>query len=178
VDTVNLPDYFLTLADYHVWATRLLLDEHLAGLSDDEWHRDAGLFFRSVHGTVNHLLVSEEIWFARFAENRSPRIALNAELHADRIALCEALGKAVTRWGAWMAALDAARWDGELVYTRNSGQVVRIPFAPALGHVFNHATHHRGQINAAITGMGRPCPELDWIYKLQGEMDTGSGSQS
>jgi uncharacterized damage-inducible protein DinB len=169
---MTLRDYFVSLADYHVWATRRLLDEHLASLSDDEWRRDAGLFFHSVHGTVNHLLVGDESWWARFAENRSLRIALDAELHTDRAALCDALGKAVTRWGAWIATLDAARFDGDLTYTRNNGQTMRVPFAPALGHVFNHATHHRAQITAALTAFGRPCPEIDWIYKLQQEINT------
>ena len=44
-----------------------------------------------------------------------------------------------------------------------------MPFAPALGHVFNHATHHRGQLTAAMTALGQPGPELDWVYLLQQE---------
>jgi uncharacterized damage-inducible protein DinB len=152
-----------------VWATHRLLDEHLAPLSDEQWHRDCGLFFRSVHRTVNHLLVTDNIWYARFADNRSPRIALDTELHADRAVLVEALRNAVPRWGEWLATLDASRFAGELTYTRNNGDAVRIPFAPALGHVFNHATHHRGQLTAALTGMGGPGPELDWVYLLQQE---------
>jgi uncharacterized damage-inducible protein DinB len=44
-----------------------------------------------------------------------------------------------------------------------------LPFAPTLGHVFNHATHHRGQITAAITAMGHRCPELDMVIMLQAE---------
>jgi uncharacterized damage-inducible protein DinB len=78
-----------------------------------------------------------------------------------------ALTAAVARWSPWLATLDASRFEGELVYTRNNGEAVRIPFAPALGHAFNHATHHRGQLSAALTAMGRPGPELDWVYLLQ-----------
>ena len=167
---MNLRDYYRALADYHVWATRCLLDDHLADLNDGEWHRDAGLFFRSIHGTLNHLLVADDSWRARFVENRSLNIALDAELHTDRAALCDALHKAVTRWSVWLNTLDTARFDSALVYIRLNGQTVRVPFAPALGHVFNHATHHRGQITAAITAFGRPSPEIDWIYKLQQEM--------
>ena len=36
-----------------------------------------------------------------------------------------------------------------------------------LAHVFNHGTHHRGQITAALTALGQPCPELDLVYFLQ-----------
>ncbi|MET0544604.1 MAG: DinB family protein [Variovorax sp.] len=166
---MTLSHYFAGLARYHAWATRKLLSEDLAQLGDEEWHRDAGLFFGSVHRTVNHLLVTDDIWYARFAEGESPRTALDAELHVDRTRLCEALSDAVGRWHPWSEAIDAARFDGELVYTRGNGEPVRVPFAPALGHVFNHATHHRGQLTAAVTAMGHPGPELDWIRLQQQE---------
>lgn len=166
---MSLPNYFASLARYHAWATQRLVASNLQGLSDDEWHRDCGLFFRSVHRTVNHLLLTDNIWFARFAEGQSLRLALDTELHADRIEVCNALGQAVTRWSPWLAALAPERFEGELAYTRNNGDEVRIPFAPALGHVFNHATHHRGQLSAALTAMAEPVPEIDWVYLLQQE---------
>lgn len=165
---MQLADYFAQLARYHAWATHTLL-ANLAVLSDGEWHRDQGLFFGSVHGTVNHLLVTDSVWYARFADNTSPRIALDAELHTDRTSVSAALGDAVERWASWTGALDASRLDGEVAYTRNNGEAVRVPFAPALGHVFNHATHHRGQITAAVTALGHPGPSLDWVYLQQSE---------
>ena len=164
---MSLPNYFASLARYHVWATHKLLESNLKNLSDSDWRRDCRLFFRSVHGTVNHLLVTDNIWYARFAEGHSLRMPLDTELHTERAALCEALVQAVTRWSPWLATLPHERYDGDLVYTRNNGESVRIPFAPALGHAFNHATHHRGQLSAALTAMGRPGPELDWVYLLQ-----------
>ena len=169
---MSLPNYFASLGRYHVWATHKLLDVNLKSLSDADWRRDCGLYFKSVHGTVNHLLVTDNIWFARFAEGRSPRVPLDAVLHAERSEVCDALRQAVTRWMPFIAALAPDRYDGELAYTRNNGEEVRIPFAPALGHVFNHATHHRGQLTAALTGMVQPGPELDWVYLLQQEART------
>jgi len=166
---MTLPNYFASLARYHVWATHKLIDTNLRGLSDDDWHRDCGLYFRSVHRTVNHLLLTDNIWFSRFAEGRSQRVPLDTELHRDRAEVCKALGEAVTRWSPWLSTLTPDRFDGELVYVRNNGEQVRIPFAPALGHVFNHATHHRGQLTAALTAMVHPGPELDWVYLLQQE---------
>jgi uncharacterized damage-inducible protein DinB len=44
-----------------------------------------------------------------------------------------------------------------------------LPFAATLAHVFNHGTHHRGQISAALTAMGQPAPELDLVFLLQEE---------
>ena len=73
------------------------------------------------------------------------------------------------RWQALIASLDDTRFAGTLDYTTTRGIAQSLPFAPTLGHVFNHATHHRGQITAAITAMGYPCPEIDWVWMLQAE---------
>ena len=53
------------------------------------------------------------------------------------------------------------------LYTDKHPTPFSLPFAPALLHVFNHGTHHRGQITAALTALGQPCPELDLVYFLQ-----------
>jgi len=161
--------YFATLARYNVWATRRLF-EHVDALSDDEYRRDAGLFFKSVHGTLNHLLVAEhEVWFERFSRGVSPKRALNEELETDRTRLRERLLVAAPRWLPLIASIDAARWAGRLDYTTTKGIAQSLPFAATLGHVFNHGTHHRGQITAAITAMGHACPEIDMVWMLQAE---------
>jgi len=36
--------------------------------------------------------------------------------------------------------------------------------APALGHVFNHQTHHRGQAHTILTILGRPSVSLDLAF--------------
>jgi uncharacterized damage-inducible protein DinB len=164
-------DYFGSLARYHAWATHKLY-EHVDRLGDADYRRDAGLFFKSVHGTCNHLLLAEHrVWFPRFAEGVSNVVALDSELEADRARLRERLLEAVPRWQALIAGLDAARFaaTSKLDYTTTQGVSQSLPFAATLGHVFNHATHHRGQITAAITAMGYPCPEIDWVWMLQAE---------
>jgi len=159
-----MKDYFDTLARYDAWATRRLF-EHVDALSDDEYRRDAGLFFKSVHGTLNHLLVAEGLlWFPRFAHGVSERIALNTEAEPDRTRLRDRLIEATTLWRPWIEALDPARFSGRLDYVSTQGVARSMPFAIALGHVFNHGTHHRGQITAAITAMGHACPELDLAW--------------
>ena len=165
----DLRAYFATLARYHVWATRRLF-EHVDKLADDDYRRDAGLFFKSVHGTLNHLLVAEHrIWFRRFAEGVSNRIALDTEVEADRARLRDTLIDAAARWQPLIESFADARFAGTLDYTTTKGVAQSLPFAPTLGHVFNHATHHRAQVTAALTAMGYPCPEIDWVWMLQAE---------
>ena len=161
--------YFLTLARYNAWATRLLF-EHIDRLSDADYRRDAGLFFKSVHGTCNHLLVAEhQLWFPRFSAGVSNRVALNEEVETDRAVLRDRLIEAAGRWTPLIDSFEGERFTSMLDYTTTQGIAQSLPFAPTLGHVFNHATHHRGQVTAAITAMGYPCPEIDMVWMLQQE---------
>lgn len=154
--------HFTLLARYNLWATRRLLDEHVALLEDGDYRRDAGLFFRSIHGTLNHLLVAEHgLWFPRFAEGVSPRLALDHEAEPDRARLRDRLIDGAGRWEALIESWPSQRFEGRLDYVATSGVARSLPFTLALTHVFNHGTHHRGQITAALTRLGRGCPELD-----------------
>lgn len=169
LDRSPLREHLQTLARYNLWATRRLLDACDA-LPEAEYRRDAGLFFKSVHGTLNHLLVGEHaLWFRRFAEGVSPSLALDAELEPDRACLRERLVEGALAWLPMLEVWPEARLSGRLEYRRMNGQAVSLPFAATLAHVFNHATHHRGQVTAALTALRHPCPELDLVYMLQEE---------
>lgn len=159
--------HFLTLARYHAWATQRLLDA-VASLGDEAYRRDVGLFFKSVHGTLNHLLVGEcLLWQQRFARGVSPKVQLDMEAEPERARLAQALLGGAQAWERLIAGWPAERFDGHLAYTTLRGQDVSLPFAVTLAHVFNHATHHRGQITAALTQSGQPGPELDLVFFLQ-----------
>ena len=166
---MNARQHFATLARYNLWATRNLY-EHVDMLAEDDYRRDAGLFFKGVHGALSHLLVAENmLWFRRFAEGISPKAQLNDEIEPDRAKLRERLLDGAALWQPLVGSWDEARFDGVLVYTTTRGIAMSLPFASTLAHVFNHGTHHRGQITAAITAMGLPCPELDLVWMLQAE---------
>ena len=161
--------HFGTFARYNEWATARMLAAVVA-VPDDAYRRDAGLFFKSLHGTLNHLLVGEHLlWFRRFAEGVSPLLALDAEAEPDRVALAKRLQAGAARWAPLITSWPAERFVGTLDYTTMRGAPASLPFAATLAHVFNHGTHHRGQITAALTALGQPCPELDLVYFLQTE---------
>ena len=169
LDHSPLRAHLQTLARYNLWATRRLF-EHLDALPEDHYRRDAGLFFKSLHGTLNHLLVGEhQLWFRRFAEGASPVLALNAEAEPDRARLRERLLEGALAWLPMIDVWSEARLLGTLDYRRMNGAPASLPFAAALAHVFNHGTHHRGQITAALTALGYPCPALDMVLMLQEE---------
>jgi uncharacterized damage-inducible protein DinB len=159
-----------TLARYNLWATQKLLNEHIAPLSDADYRKVTGLFFKSIHGTLNHLLVGDHLlWFKRFAEGISPVVQLNSEVESDRALLVKRLLAGASAWLLLIEGFSDDQLTGQLSYTTMRGAQASLPFVPTLMHVFNHATHHRGQITAALTMLGQPCPELDMVYFLQAE---------
>ncbi|MFM8757104.1 MAG: DinB family protein [Limnohabitans sp.] len=166
---MNARAHFLQLARYNVWATRRLLDA-VALLPESDYRKDCGLFFKSIHGTLNHLLVGEHmLWYPRFARGVSPTVELNAEIEPERERLGQALKGGAANWLPLIESWPAERFDGVLNYTNMRGQAMSLPFAATLAHVFNHGTHHRGQITAALTACGLPAPELDLVFLLQEE---------
>jgi uncharacterized damage-inducible protein DinB len=163
--------HFLQLAHYNAWATRRLLDA-VAAVPEADYRKDVGLFFKSIHGTLNHLLVGEHmVWYRRFAKGVSPQkadgVTLDMEAEPDRERLVQALKGGAANWEPLIAGWPADRFVGMLDYTTMVGEPVSLPFAATLAHVFNHGTHHRGQITAALTALGRPGPDLDLVVLLQ-----------
>lgn len=164
---MNATSHFSEMVRYNVWATHRLL-EAVEKLSEEEYRRDVGLFFKSIHGTLNHLLVGEHlIWYPRFAKGLSPQLSLNAEIEPVRERLAQALRGGSGNWKPLIESIPAERFEGKLAYTTTTGQALSLPFAATLTHVFNHGTHHRGQITAALTMLGKLCPELDLVRMLQ-----------
>jgi uncharacterized damage-inducible protein DinB len=169
MNTSTWHSHFNMQARYHVWATHRLL-EAVSRVSAEDYQRDVGLFFKSIHGTLNHMLVAEHLlWYARFAKGVSPVLALDAEIEPHRERLAQALKGGSANWTPLIASWSAERFDGQLDCRTSQGDPLSLPFAATLSHVFNHATHHRGQISAALTAMGQPCPELDMVYFLLAE---------
>ncbi len=63
-----------------------------------------------------------------------------------------------------MAQLPEARFQAALTYRNSSGDEYTLSVEQLLAHLFNHGTHHRGQISTVVTQLGYSCPEMDLIY--------------
>jgi uncharacterized damage-inducible protein DinB len=155
---------FNMLAAYNGWANRRLYAA-AAELPDDEYRADRGAFFKSVHGTLNHLLVADRIWMKRFTGQGDAPGRLDAILFENLSDLRQAREAEDARISAYIDGLDDAALALRFRYRRASTpQEAEQPLAPALLHVFNHQTHHRGQVHAILTGLGREAPALDLMH--------------
>ena len=159
-----MKSHYAMFAGYNAWANSRLYDA--AGeLSDADYRADHGVFFRSMHGTLNHLLVTDLIWMGRFTGESGAPESLDAILHANLAALRAAREAQDRRIVAYVDGLDDARLAGAIRYRRVSTPEEFVqPLSPALDHWFNHQTHHRGQAHAILTGLTGRAPELDLLY--------------
>lgn len=163
---------FEMFAGYNAWANRRLYDA-CAALSAGDLHAGLGAFFGSLHGTLNHLLVTDQIWLARLAGEPPPPHALDTILHDGFAALRAAREAEDARLCVFVEGLDAAALDAEITYRPvTRPESVRQPLWSALAHLFNHQTHHRGQCHAMLTRVATEAPSLDLIVY---QRETGSG---
>lgn len=154
----------MMFAAYNAWANERVYDAS-AVLSAEEFERDVGAFFKSMRGTLNHLLVADRIWLKRFTGEGDAPAALDAMLFADFARLREARQAEDRRIVAWIGALSEKAFAGRFTYmTVTDMRTVSQRLAPALAHLFNHQTHHRGQAHTILTLLGKEAPSLDLIY--------------
>lgn len=162
---MNLRSLLGLMAAYHGWAYGRLFDA-VDRMAESDYRHDFGLFFRSVHGTLNHLLVVEHLWRERLEGVVATATRLDQELVHERGALREALMEFAGRWPGFVAEVPEPALGDALAYRNLQGIDLTLPRAPLILHVFNHATHHRGQISAVLTRLGFPAPEMDLPYFL------------
>ena len=161
-------------AGYNRWCNERLYAA-AAKLPDAEYRRDRGAFFKSLHGTLNHLLVGDRIWMRRFTGAGEMPPSLDAILYEDFEALRAARVSEDVKIVRYVDRLSEADLLGTIRYkTVVRPQTIEQPLAPALDHFFNHQTHHRGQAHALLSTVLRndATPSFDLIIY---QRETGVG---
>lgn len=162
-----MQSHFTTLATYNAWANARLYAAARA-LPDDQYRKNVGAFFGSLHGTLNHLLVADRIWLRRFTGEGEAPSKLNAILHEDFASLEAARKAEDARIIRYVGGLTDGEIDKDLDYATTTGARHRNKLKDLLTHLFNHQTHHRGQAHTILTvlGVSEP-PPLDLLVMLR-----------
>ncbi len=157
------------MAAYNRWMNERIY-ECCARLSDEERKRDVGAFFKSIHGTLNHLLLGDRIWLGRFKGRPFKVESLAQELYADFAELCAERASTDAEIIAWVDSLSEKRFEGELAYiSMVNPQARRYPFWFAVTNFFNHQTHHRGQVTTLLVQrrIDPGVTDLIWLPEFQ-----------
>jgi uncharacterized damage-inducible protein DinB len=153
------------MARYNRWMNERLY-ECCARMPDADRRRDMGAFFKSIHGTLNHLLLADRVWMGRFVGPPFAPKSLADELYADFDELRRQRASTDDDIDAWVATLSNERLRGELRYTSIVNPAPRtMPLALAVTHFFNHQTHHRGQLTTLLMqqGIDPGATDLMWV---------------
>jgi uncharacterized damage-inducible protein DinB len=151
------PAYVRTMADYNRWQNRNLYG-CADKLSDQQRKEQRGAFFGSIHGTLSHLVWGDQIWMSRFAGTPRPKAAGIP----DSIAMYESWDDLKHERAvfdevmiAWAEKLDPKWLEGDLTwFSGAAGREVTKPKGMLVAHMFNHQTHHRGQVHCMLTQCG------------------------
>ena len=175
--------HFALLADYNQWMNRRLYDA-AATLPHATLVADRGAFFKSILGTLNHLVVADTIWLKRFRAHPScPKAlaslddvvtptALDAMLYTDLAQLRERREWLDQIILIWVDELDGATLRSELDYTSIQGVPARRPVSAVLMHFFNHQTHHRGQVTTLLAQAGVDVGVTDLLVRTPNALDS------
>lgn len=160
-------EYVLTMTRYNAWQNKQITPV-VQAMDEETLTRDMGVFFGSLLGTLNHLLWGDTIWMSRFCSDvEKPEIE-----GAHSVEMCATIGdwsarrfRLDGRMRIWAQTLKNVDLNGQLSWY--SGILKRestTPVAVCITHMFNHQTHHRGQVHAMLTRLGTKAPTTDLIF--------------
>jgi len=152
-----------TMAAYNRWMNDKLYAV-CAELGDEERKRDRRSFFKSIHGTLNHILLADRVWFGRFIGKPFKVRGLDQELYADFADLRAERGATDQDIEGWAQGLTDEQLAGPLRFTTIVNPEPRVyDFWVCVTHFFNHQTHHRGQVTALLSQCGKDYGVTDLI---------------
>lgn len=173
-------EQYRALARYNRWMNRKLYAA-VAALDAQEQKRDRGAFFGSISGTLNHILLADRAWLGRFTSD--PERFGSRDLAGQPIVITSLaqilydefreLERERERTDedllAWTYSLDEQALDSMLEYKTSRGEMKRQVLWWAVGHLFNHQTHHRGQVTTLLTQAGIDPGATDLVAMLNEE---------
>ena len=151
---------FQKFAQYNRIANQRLY-QSCAHIGDDEYRRQRAGSFGSIHALLNHGLLADRIWMARFSGGGKTTPPLNTVLYDDFAALRAAREGDDIAMEAFFQAAPASFLTKKLSYTNSKGVHYEEASVPAVLHMFNHQTHHRGQVHVMLSQCGVQPPSLD-----------------
>ena len=145
-----------TLVHYNAWANRRAA-EMLEGLTEAQLQRPLLLF--------SHLLRAERVWLRRIQGSRDAAPEL---WETDSLAVCrERIGVNTRMFETVLAGLEPENLTQPIDYSNSRGTPYSTPLFGILDHVFNHSTHHRGQLTLLVRDAGKVPLPLDLIAYLR-----------
>lgn len=158
--------HLISMAHYNKWANTRV-SEAISEISEDEYMKERGSFFGSIHGTLNHLLLVDRLWRGRMIGTPYPADSLDQIVVADRDTYIRERTAEDDIIIDFVESLSAEDLEGKISYSSLVGFSATDPRRTILAHMFNHATHHRGQAHDQLSQVPMDPPPLDYMIYLR-----------
>ncbi|MBD2022790.1 damage-inducible protein DinB [Leptolyngbya sp. FACHB-36] len=165
--------YYQLMAEYNCWMNQSLYSI-CSAIPDAKRKQDLGAFFKSIHGTLNHLLYGDKAWMGRFTNQPFSATRIGQDLYADFDALRADREKTDQQILEWSMQLDSDWLSQPFEYTSNvDGKRRVLPTWVLVTHLFNHQTHHRGQVTTLIKQLGYEpgATDIPWLPSVSKLID-------
>jgi uncharacterized damage-inducible protein DinB len=156
-----LEEYFRTMARNNRWSN-YRLHRACAAIPTDEYFRDRGAFFRSVHGTLNHILLIDRHYLSALdGTGGAKSLPFDLELCSDLSGLTIAQQAEDQRLMVLCNQLTPAGLDRTVHWSGSDNDAWHDSVHVVLAHLFLHQIHHRGQVHNMLSIAGFTPPQLD-----------------
>lgn len=160
-------EYVLLMARYNTWQNKQLRSA-VKAMSAADLEAERGAFFGSIFGTLNHILWGDTMWMSRWCSDvtkpetgisESPRYTPTAGVwDAERFRM----DGRIRIWAQTLSNMDLR--DHVTWYSGAIDQQVTQPLSVCVAHMFNHQTHHRGQVSQMLSQAGCTPPVSDLVF--------------
>jgi uncharacterized damage-inducible protein DinB len=174
--SLGLLDHHKMMAGYNEWMNARLV-ALLKDTSDEVLLEPRGAFFGSVLGTLNHIYVADLLWLRRLQNHPSAAVLQAISAFETPNHLDEVIFERLSDFAPSRARLDAliiryidslteADLATPLSFRRLNGDAHRKLLGLTLSHMFNHQTHHRGQVTTLLSQMGLDIGVTDLLVRV------------
>jgi uncharacterized damage-inducible protein DinB len=165
-----MKDHFKRLAHYNKWANGQIY-EAAAALDREDYFADRRAFFKSVHGTLNHILAIDKLWFGRFTGDLYIPPSLDVILHDRLDALRQARIAFDDHIIKVVGSFDQNAITGLFGWTTMEGEPYISTLDRCLTQIFNHQTHHRGQVHTLLSQLTGNAPPIDFFLCMNDDFN-------
>jgi len=157
-------EQFKIQAQYNKW-----MNDHFYKLcdsiSDEERKRNAGAFFKSIHGTLNHILLGDRLWMSRFHNSSFDIKSLDQELYSNYEELKKQRVITDSNITDYIDSLTDDTLNQPITFVskvKHSEHTYILK--DCVLHFFQHQIHHRGQISTLISQLGIDIGVTDMMW--------------
>lgn len=161
-------NYFELMAQYNKWMDANIYQVCL-DIPDEDRKKDMGAFFKSIHGTLNHIYYGDLAWLERLRDNKFTPRKIGVDLFEDFLELKSAQEKMDQEIIDWVQSMTDEKLHESYDYVSNVENFKRtLPIWVLTTHMFNHQTHHRGQVTTLIKQLGYEpgVTDIPWLPSL------------